>query len=487
MLSVYVVTVLAATARAIAFPFAPDFAGTGLMLFVVTMGIIAAAALVQADSPTRSNVFWATRPFSRSAVASAKMLVVIVALAVLPLVGQIVALLRFDLGAGRLPVLLVHSAVSYGMWLLAAMLIGALTADLRTFILTFVAVAVGITIAQTFMSRPLSGAPTSLTRNLIVASIAVLGIWLLVHVYRTRRATPSVWGAAAIVLAGVLWFVFSGTPAQVLPRETASSEPRLSIALEDSGRVTGQRLDLRLNVEGTPPGQAMAFVGDSAILRLRSGAIIRPRSLIGSSIFNAPDVPVTPSVHWLGSHNARFLSHGISVNLEPRDVRAVENGLATLELTGRLVTFEPRVVGRLPLRSGVSLTNNGVQTRIEFVDHPGDDVIVQLQAAEVLGGQSPADRPFEFGEPQLPAYGLVNTNRNEAILLYSRSSGGGPAWLVLPGNSLSANTFTLGSELGRRATQAAELDDAWYRNAQLFIVRWVSTGNYPVRARAMVP
>jgi hypothetical protein len=362
------------------------------------------------------------------------------------------------------------------------MVVAALTADLRTFILTFMAIAVVVVIAPTLTSRPILGA-TAFARGLVGIVTAALGIWLLIHVYKTRLATPLTWLVATTVLIGALRFVFSGAPSQVVPAESsANGRLQLRIAIGDSGRVTQGRVNLRIAVEGAPSNEAVLVMVDGAVLRLRDGRSVRPKSTGGVSPFRVPDLPVGPSIRWLGSHEYRFAVNSMSLYLDPRDAHDVAEGLVAVELAAQVITLLPRVVGELPLRPGESLTLDGKKTRIDFVDHVGNVATVQIRTAEVASRRTAAES-FVFG-PQLPAQALVNANRREAMLLYSGSSGGGPEWLVLPGVSLFANEYSLTNELGARAAGNVPLDDAWYVDARLAIVRWVPTLNYPVRARA---
>src|SRR5215468_7651472 len=67
-----------------------------LPVVCVILGLVAAGSVVQLDSPTRANAFWASRPISPSAVLGAKLVVVMITIVGLPLIGVAIGLAALD-------------------------------------------------------------------------------------------------------------------------------------------------------------------------------------------------------------------------------------------------------------------------------------------------------------------------------------------------------------------------------------------------------
>src|SRR5262249_39075988 len=62
------------------------------VVLVVITGLLLSAILVQNDSPIRADAFWTTRPLAPAAVLCAKILVVAVIVAAIPLAAQALAI-----------------------------------------------------------------------------------------------------------------------------------------------------------------------------------------------------------------------------------------------------------------------------------------------------------------------------------------------------------------------------------------------------------
>jgi hypothetical protein len=239
ILAVYVTMVIVATVRSIALPFAVNGFVMPVMFLVVMTGIATAATLVQSDSPIRSDALWASRPFYPSAILAAKMVLVFIVIILLPVAGEAAALGAFQVPGSDLAYLARQSALTYTLWLLAAVLVAALTPDLRSFVVTFLGLIVGLLL--------LAGIPLglrspfalrlSLFRTLIAVLVIALGIALLVRVYRTHHRGVRVWAGAIAVVALALTAVVIGYPLLVYRYWTMNPQPKLSIQIAAEGQI----------------------------------------------------------------------------------------------------------------------------------------------------------------------------------------------------------------------------------------------------------
>ena len=111
----------------------------GLMFLVVIMGMFLLASLVQADSPTRPDAFWATHPHRASAVMFAKLASAIVVVVAPALAGQYAAIAVLAVDGSTAARILAVTAVVYGAWLILTLVIAAITPDIRSFVMVLIA------------------------------------------------------------------------------------------------------------------------------------------------------------------------------------------------------------------------------------------------------------------------------------------------------------------------------------------------------------
>ncbi len=109
----YELIVVLATMHAVG-AFAPSSGILDLLTGALTLlGLMLTVSVVQADSPTRSNAFWTTRPFAPWAVLVAKLVFAAVVIVGPPLLGQIAALHANGVVTEDLPRMVWLSAVGY--------------------------------------------------------------------------------------------------------------------------------------------------------------------------------------------------------------------------------------------------------------------------------------------------------------------------------------------------------------------------------------
>ena len=97
------------------------------VVFQFVVGLVIVAGLVQADSPTRSDAFWATRPLRPMAVFGAKVAMTAIIVLGVAVTAQAMVMRAFDVPMGVGLPLLIASARYYASWLLIAMIVAAAT------------------------------------------------------------------------------------------------------------------------------------------------------------------------------------------------------------------------------------------------------------------------------------------------------------------------------------------------------------------------
>jgi hypothetical protein len=129
----YFAIVALATARALELVDTSGKLFETVMFIVVIVGMFVTAYFVQADSPVRSDAFWGSRPFNAGAMLSAKLLAAAAVVLLPAVIGQLAGLMDNGLAITTVMKLVAESVWMYAIWLLAAVVVAALTSDLRGF------------------------------------------------------------------------------------------------------------------------------------------------------------------------------------------------------------------------------------------------------------------------------------------------------------------------------------------------------------------
>ena len=482
----YAAVVAGATASATEWAVVPGTAAPYWMFGLVLLGMILFAMLVQADSPARTDAFWATRPLYPSAVVSAKILAALLLLLGLPLLGQLIGLIAHDVAAPDLPVLLGESALSYGRWLGIAAVIAALTRDLRTFVIALVVVTIGWGVGTGVIAAR-TGPREASGSSLILIAAGVVGMLLvLAHQYLTRNVRRGV------IITGVLAVASLLLPL-VLPRSLPASEEvphrlRLTeIRIEEIRfqKMTGGGTQawLRLRTEGASALHRYTLVLLGIRLHMPDGSIEEIPINRPFVEFNAPPLPATEEFQWLGAHDLpRDSLFTVPVDLSEPQKEALSGGGARLALRGGIEVQELRVMALLPLHAGAAAAHHGHRVRVIGVDSTADAPSVEVRMSSVSSSSSPDPRRVDsFGRRNPFSYALLNTERQEALTLNPRQTSGSDLALVLPGPRTSTETTQLQRVPGYATASLARVNQEWLRRARLLLVRWAPLGSYPVR------
>lgn len=478
----YAVAVAGATAVAVAGAGHTEEGPSVLWLLVVMfLGVAVAALLVQADSPGRSNAFWATLPLDSSAVFAAKIAGAGLFLLALPLAGQLAALLAHGVAARDLPALLGTSALIYAAWLAAGAVIAALTPDYRAFAVAFMMILVG-GLLGTWAVASLAG-PAALSLVVSAAAVATGALFLLLHQYRTRDVRRGV-GIAVGVAAAALLLPLATRGS--LPAAAAASDPLpealRTVTLEVYYGPTpfGNDAGLGLRLLGASASHHYRLVSPRVLLHQKDGSSMRvegPRLWAPAVSLNEPRVRLRGVAAWPTDSPAPA-EHvtGVPVDLSREQRAALARGDAWFAVEGRLEVRVPRIWADLPLETGSASAEGRRRVRVLRVDNPGGDPLVELRLASVGRARPDDDDDFPFSGPR---YALLNPERRELVRLQPKNTSGSQSVLVLPGAAARGIRWELRHAPWRPDVR---IEDEWLRGARLLLVDWVPVGSTPVRA-----
>jgi hypothetical protein len=488
MLAVYAAVVAVATVQAAGMEqttFAFGFAG----MLVVMVGMVVVASLVQADSPARADAFWAVRPIDPAAVVVAKLGEAAAIVAGVALVGQLVAFVALDVPRMEMPLLLVQSAVAYAVWLLLAMVVAALTRDLKSAFVAFAVALLALIVVTAVLPARITNGVTNGAMLAALTTIPLLAaVALLTVLYRVRDPRPSVRFGGAIAVAAI-WYASPSAPPHVAdePPAMAADQPALNLEVHDLDKIAErQQIWLTIDAPTTPDTIRLSVVNPVVVLRLVNGDSIRLGLAPQSAVARLPMPPVVRGVRWLSGGSVPRERVPLNVQLRGALRDSVAGGIASVTLEGRAVLLAPRTVGDLPLAEGASMTRSGLRVRLETWTHGHGDVSMTAHAVSIgeasyvgVSGVAPG------GNGELQGV-LVNRARGEAALLSQPGSGTGQSMLVLPG--VSTGDRTMKYEWDSNAGPGrSRLDDAWLTGARLMLVNWIPIGAYPVRVTVNVP
>ena len=440
LLAGYVAIVLAAWARASEWPASSSTVFDVSMFLVILAGILVAGSVVQADSPTRSDAFWGSRPFHPTAVLTAKALLALLMLIGLPLLAQLHVLVSNDVSGRPMVAMLAKSAWVYGQWLLIAMVLAAVTRDIRSFIVGLVMLPAGIALLSFSSSfgraRGALWTPgviqTVAPAAFMVAGIAT-AVGLLIVLYRSRTLLRPAKVAAAVAVA----CTFFGLVAAPSRANTASRLDSLSgdfgvVVESDLGRLVPS--SLKVGVDGPRSSTRLVMLDSGAVtLRLRDGTVTRVPFQNARFRLMSPRLPVGTGLRWLSGmpNDGRGSRTGLPLTHDQRE--ALRAGIASASIEGSALVSEPRVAFTMPLRVGASAQRDGRSVRVIAVNPANDDSIaVVVQGTITRSGAFDINQLLMLTPWETPRFALVNEARGEAVLIQTGFGGASEA-LILPG------------------------------------------------------
>ena len=500
-----------------------------------------AARLVHEEPLVGLNAFWLTRPYDRSSLLAAKLLIASFALVVLPLAADVVTMSLFDAGPQAqlraTPLLL----GGYLRWMLAFMVIAVLTPSTTVFALTIIGVttAISVAMALALMIAVMSVDESSTyTRSVVAdptAGVVAFGIFvvaalaMIIYQYRNRRwitaAGLGAVGVMALFTVPYVWPWSFARPAELDPGSWAHDTTRTFAVLDRSSppevtqesvfrrdSLPARQIHARVRLTGMPEDFAVQNIAARATLGLPSGVTLQSAQMAGFSArfelrAGGAETPRRPLQAVLG--NVRLLAEPEQSDFESwpglltlsEEAYARHRGeMGRLEALLDFHLTRSHLVGILPLDAGAAIDRTF--SRIEVVDvrQRLDGIVIAVRhwrTESALSLESHSE--YEFV--------LRNRARAEA-LTGSREPwgssglhGGSSSIAMLPlimldsasrGFIVQHEALHFPSRMSRPDATRPRLDAAWLADAELVVVERVYAGrvtrtltaeDFPIPAR----
>jgi hypothetical protein len=490
----YVITVLVSVAVSL------GWVGLGVSLnfiplLVGIVGALLAAAVVQSDSPTRANAFWASHPFSPSAMAASKLAIALL-IVLLGAAGQLVAVQPFQVHGAELAHAVLRPACFFAALLTGAMLLAAVTTDLRSWLLSVIALPISILLVTLMLYRL---SLPDLARESMLAFLGAGALAVFAWLYRSReqRQRSRIAAFGVVALAMFVTGANSPAPSTRAPATTAAAAAvPLSIERWRVGDHDPLALALDLTVGGIPlderrvlrnPGVTVVLRDGRTLPLAARGNILTTSSTGDSTTYLELGKGLEGTLPRMAGITYRLVPPPtvrivqLSARMTPDQRRAVDGGVAGIVLDGTVVVLQGHVLSTMPLRVGSTLVDHGRRLRIEkwTAEFGSPELVVHSNSLETERSTDPVFGLMNSGEVV-----LVSPTRHEAIGLQRQSSASTLDGLVLPSSFLTA-------EVGHYEVypnSSAVLPDAdWYRGARLLLVKQDLVGSYPLRVEMKMP
>jgi hypothetical protein len=477
----YVLLVVVATAHALGM--GTSISALGIVpLFVALLGVGTVAYLVQQDSPTSANAFWASHPIRPTAVLGAKVLSALLVLAI-GAAGHALALRSYDLHGTELLRQVLVPVLAYAICLLLAMLLGALVRDMRSFLLAAILTPIAVLVAVGILPVP---EETLDARAVVLGGAGVLAVLaLLPWLYLTRdtrRVTRGI-GFVAIALTMVLASagMSSGPSSAMSASESSATGRRLRVPLQlerSGGQIISDdsQLELVLRRGAIPPGTRLIVEHPRLIVQLTDESTLRLPVGMGVISFDMMGTRMPPpmrGLRWLVAPQQASDRVTIGALLTFEQRRAVAGGVKSIALEGRAVVTEAETLTTLPLAAGSSVHMPGRRIAIdEWRSGPGAPTLA-VRMTSIYG--DPTD---SWGGGSGVRFALVNAARGEGFPLGAANTSGAVEALVLPWTLLAASTMRFHMQAPGTGAQAP--DAAWLRDARLILIKQHPVSSYPL-------
>ena len=156
------------------------------------LSVLISALVVQADSPSRSDAFWVSRPLHPLAVLMAKAATLGLFLLALPLVGEAVVLSHHAVSPGEMVPMLAEALFAQAGIVVAAATLAALTANLSAFVVAALVTGVAGTAVGLVLNEAIGNVFGTTAPVEGLAPIAALGVAVLVYQYSRRNLRRSI-------------------------------------------------------------------------------------------------------------------------------------------------------------------------------------------------------------------------------------------------------------------------------------------------------
>ena len=357
--------------RLLAFPkplFLVIWAGPGLFAALLV------AALIFEDSPANRDPFWVTRPISGAQLLSAKLILVLAAFVLLPLLAAFAWWRACGFGLAEWAPLAGYTAASYLLVALLALAVASVTQHYPRF-LVWMVTGLGFVLAVHLIPRGgLRGQhPEALDLAMLGACLAVLAIEIACHRFLRRHFTKTLPLIAIVTLLVSAW-LFNSPPAALVnlylvqPRDIAGNEiVRVSVA-GDVRTFYKAGLSLPLRVEGLPEN-AVPTVWLEAQWKSADGKVWPTRGGTGGNI--QPFRQAARHVLRLPVASPADRDMSVNFSMAAKYAGRISTEAATVEGRAR-VKFSPLLpIAEIPAGNGIERFDGGSFTVSDYLVRDG--------------------------------------------------------------------------------------------------------------------
>ena len=465
----------------------------GPYMVLVGLAIFISAVVVQADSPSRSDAFWASRPLHPLAVLMAKGATLGVFLLGIPLFAEAIVLSEHAVSPVAMVPMLAESVIAQGGFVVAAATLAALTANLSAFVMAGLAAGVAGAAVIGVINNIDSDAFETLAPVEVLAPVLALGVAVLAYQYSSRNLRRSVVGVTlgSVVGLGILGWTGAGyTRASEMPVTASPDVVRTDlrwgpfevepVPTRNGGEPQTWALRTTLRLADADARLEYVLLGATARLHMADGTVHRRA--------NPRRIELSPYGQWPGDFEWLFEPSddgasmvGIEVaHLSWEDVQSLAANGGRFEFEGRVEVLAAEEWGSLPLTVGAERTGESSRLRVLSVRPAGGSGPFLTFFGETT--QSYLDIP-DGGRTSYTRYALVNRELGEGLVTPVVPRGFGHAMLFAGGSLALARVHELDvpwvfTESGRERA----VDETWTDGAELMIMPTVSVGGYPVVA-----
>jgi len=501
---------------------------TGLTKFVIDIAqngpplviFILVIAVVQADLTVGDKAFWRTRPISPGSLLCAKLLFLLVALAIPAIAANI--FVANSVGASR-PLALGIILESTGTILVVA-LVAALVASLTATMIQAVAVALAATLIFMVVGSAFGSLASSMSIvlpwELSVAypgpRIATLGIFgtiavvvSLAHQFLTLRIGRTLALYAVLVLVAIFsagrWPINLGFGRQLPDESTVRlvSSQGVEIMLKPPAGILGFTYVWDAKTKGEVPAQIVSIKASMGEMPL--GRIVQVQTISSKLRFEDGQELAFPTIDkgywpgWTYSQEVGAICRELGFATPPlrpegddsrklrlfvvpsEQARALYTRPAKLEakLTMYEIAFHEEM--RMPAQTGASASRNGQRWDLRHIDTIGGEANVLLRHLKATtmfdpgGGSVTADHSDGFSR------GYLLLNRK--LMEFSLTRDGWGNFYQPPGVlSVTERYFRFGKRW-RQGGSSAEgaIDEAWLKDAEFIILASHEVGTFEKR------
>ncbi|MEO7455520.1 MAG: hypothetical protein ABIY52_04610 [Gemmatimonadaceae bacterium] len=463
-----------------------------IMFLMVPFAMALVAFAVQADSPVRSDAFWPSRPLSPTAVLASKLLLAVVLIA-LAVAGQSIGLAAFNTSIIQDRAATLEGLLTLATWMALALVLAAITKSLPNFVIALIVLCIGTVLILNFTIPQLTHTSRAVQVPLAVASTAVVVI-LVVALYRRRDPRLARATGAMLLITAVVASVNTTSPAhagkfdapvdgvsvaiELADSATQAANRDLVVVLRGTSRDTTLRLSL-LNafVHVTTATGANFSVPFSPYQNLHHVSEVSTTTPSGTVVMEESPSPVPMHITSDGG------TVTTSLRLAPEQDRLIQGGVTQLHLVGAVLVQEPTLMASMPLAPGAMARASGHRFRVSaLADRLGrDGLTLEMQRLSAPGTPS-----FE-GEVWA---GMIGNNPLDVVIadqsgqrMYAmdrRASGTSSSWIVLPGQSVFADSSLYVVHASSPRERPPSLDSLGRAGASLRVFRWKKRATFPV-------